>query len=237
MTSIHMTPKWRDVKPQGHYVYIHSRASSGWPFYIGKGQNFRAWGKSDRGDWWDYCAKKNGVLVTIIAQGMTEDDALALEVELIAEYRGKGHSLVNLSAGGEGCTGHPSATRKTVYCSNGMTFESTMDACRWVIESTGEYAVFSAIAAAASGCHYSAYGLAWSYVDRNPDYISPSKRRADHFGVGVESDCGLSFPSMQEAARWCQANGYPSASSSKISLCCSGKRNKAYDKVWRKAVG
>lgn len=230
-----MTPRWKDVKPSGHYVYIHSRSTDGRPFYVGKGQAFRAWGKSSRGRWWDFCAKKNGVIVTILADGMSEEEAHTLEIELIAEYRAKGHELVNLSSGGEGCSGHPSSSRKTVYCSNGMVFESTIDACNWVRESTGNYAVFSAIASAASGVHFSAYGLAWSYDKPNPVYISPSKRRANHFGVTVATDCGLQFPSMQEAARWCQLNGYPTASSSKISMCCKGKRGKAYGKVWRLA--
>lgn len=235
MSKIHMTPRWKDVKPSGHYVYIHCRATDGRPFYIGKGQNFRAWGKAGRGRWWEFCASKNGVLVTILADRLSEDQAHALEVELIAEYREKGHELVNLSAGGEGCSGHPSSARKTVYCSNGMVFDSTIDACNWVRQTTGEYAVFSAIAAAASGVHFSAYGLAWSYDNQEPVYVCPGVRRANHFGINVVTDCGLNFPSMQDAARWCKDNGYPSASSSKISLCCSGKRKKAYGRVWRLA--
>lgn len=231
MSKIYMHPRWKDVKPSGCYVYIHCRATDGSPFYIGKGQAFRAWGKSQRNRWWDYCAKKNGVLVTVLCDGMSDEDAHKLEIELISEYRAKGHRLVNLSQGGEGCSGHSGGT-KTVYCSNGMVFDGLVAASDWAASHTGGNTCFSAISAACVGTHYSAYGLCWSYNPDVPKYKSPSQRRAEHFGISVKSSCGMSFASMQDAARWCKENGYPSASSSKISLCCRGKRGKAYGRVW-----
>lgn len=90
------------------YVYIHRKATTGEVFYVGKGKGKRAGQTADRNTHWQNVANKHGVEVVYAETGMTEDDAFALEMQLIAEYgradMGEGN-LVNWSDGGEGPSG------------------------------------------------------------------------------------------------------------------------------------
>lgn len=108
MTKIQITPKYSEVKPRGFYVYLHKRATDGSIFYVGKGTGDRAWHKSSysRGDgWWRNISIKNGVIVEICQDDMTEGDAFLLEMWLIAKLRHVGVVLCNLTDGGEGASG------------------------------------------------------------------------------------------------------------------------------------
>lgn len=88
---------------QDFYVYIHLRADSGLPFYIGKGRRRRAWCRSDRSEYWKRVAKKHGVIVELLHAGLSEDAAFALEKKEIAWAR-QYYDLVNVCDGGEGST-------------------------------------------------------------------------------------------------------------------------------------
>lgn len=223
--------KWKDVKPSGHYVYIHLRSTDSVPFYVGRGQGRRAWDYTARNRFWTFTALKHGVSVKILKDNMSESCSNSLEIMTINYMRKRGIKICNISDGGEGSTGSPSSQKKKTFASNGMVFESTLQAADWVSNNIRKGASFSAIAASASGRIFSAYGLAWSY-ESTPDYIHPSVRRASAFGVGVICSNGMKFDSMTKAANWCRENGFPSASAGKISMCVNGKRRKAYGFDW-----
>lgn len=104
MTDIQITPKWKDVKPEGYYVYIHRRATDGTPFYVGKGRGYRGWRyKGTRSKFWMNTAIKNGVIVEIYKSDLSEVCAFSLEKILIDSYGIE--NLCNLSLGGDGKSG------------------------------------------------------------------------------------------------------------------------------------
>lgn len=83
------------------YVYGHYTADTNELFYIGKGKNRRAWSKK-RSDWWKRKVNKHGHTVKILHDNLTEDEAFAKEIELIAESKRQGIQLVNTLPGGDG---------------------------------------------------------------------------------------------------------------------------------------
>ena len=98
------------------YVYRLDRPWNGVPCYIGKGRGSRAWSHAYLGVYHynTHLARvfaKAGdtpLSVTIIAEGLTEDEAFALEIKLIAEIGraslGAG-PLCNQTDGGDGVSG------------------------------------------------------------------------------------------------------------------------------------
>jgi NUMOD3 motif len=94
--------------PKDFYVYEHRKATTGEVFYIGKGKNGRAWIATNRKRHWLNIAKKHGVVVRIIKDGLQEWFAHELERDLIALHGrmdcGLG-PLVNVTDGGEGSSG------------------------------------------------------------------------------------------------------------------------------------
>jgi len=95
-------------------IYRHLKPC-GEVFYIGIGKKHkRAYAKSDRSNFWKDTVKKYGYEVQILKSDLTWDDAVELEIILIAYYGrrnlGKG-TLVNLTDGGEGTNGAKLETR------------------------------------------------------------------------------------------------------------------------------
>ena len=91
-------------------VYKHTKKNSKEVFYIGIGKDeTRSRVTSKRSDYWNNIVKKYGYDIEILFTDLTIDEACEKEVELIKKYGrrdlGKG-SLVNLTDGGEGPTGH-----------------------------------------------------------------------------------------------------------------------------------
>lgn len=87
------------------YVYVHIRAVTGEPFYYGKGCGTRAWDhfqKGCRSEWWLKVAKKHGVLVKIIQDNLTNEEAKVLEIKAIADARSRKENIVNIHPGGDG---------------------------------------------------------------------------------------------------------------------------------------
>lgn len=95
---------------QDFYVYVHSRPSTGEPFYVGKGRGSRATVGGVRGRrnaWWRrVVAKEGGYHVSFVARDLDDELAQLLEIELIASYRRAGAELCNLTEGGEGGAGY-----------------------------------------------------------------------------------------------------------------------------------
>jgi hypothetical protein len=92
------------VTPQDFYVYLHRKATTGEVFYVGKGSGRRAWTRKSRNVYWHRVAKKNGVLVEILRDGLQEWAALELEIDYIALYGRKSTGygpLINLTDGGD----------------------------------------------------------------------------------------------------------------------------------------
>lgn len=87
-----------------HYVYCHYRLDTNTVFYIGKGQNRRAYSKQKRNVYWSNIVKKaGGFRVEILADKLLNIDALKYERVLITALKKKYPELLcNLTDGGEG---------------------------------------------------------------------------------------------------------------------------------------
>jgi len=106
------------------YVYEHWRPDRGECFYVGKGRGGRANHMKPRNAHHMAIQAKLARLgtcveVRIVADGLSEDDAFALERERIAFWRADGADLANMTDGGEGFTGgrHGCDTRKKMSSS------------------------------------------------------------------------------------------------------------------------
>ena len=92
------------------YVYEHWRLDRDECFYVGKGKNKRAYTMRDRNSHHRAIMGKlsregSGMEVRMVATGLTEDEAFALEVERIAFWREAGIDLANHTNGGDGVSG------------------------------------------------------------------------------------------------------------------------------------
>lgn len=88
------------------YVYLH-RFHNG-TLYVGKGCAKRAWQFSlnRHNSYWDRLRSKHGApSVKILARGLSEAAALAMEVAVISRLCLKGKVICNLTSGGDGCVG------------------------------------------------------------------------------------------------------------------------------------
>lgn len=88
------------------YVYAHLDPISNQVRYIGKGKDRRAWSFSHRkGHHKNWLAKLKTAdlkpIVKILADNLTEQEALQKEIELISSY----DNLTNLTIGGDGVSG------------------------------------------------------------------------------------------------------------------------------------
>lgn len=88
------------------YVYVHMRASDDSVFYVGKGCKYRSTSKNGRSEYWHRIVDKHGLIVAIVKDQMTFEEANSYEIYLIAKLRSEGCKLCNLTDGGEGRTGY-----------------------------------------------------------------------------------------------------------------------------------
>lgn len=98
------------------YVYGHYTADTDELFYIGKGSKRRAWDRYGRNEYWKNKVKKHGLVVKILVDGLTEDDAYEKEKQLITEI-GTG-TLTNMTEGGEGISSNIAKQIATIRNAN-----------------------------------------------------------------------------------------------------------------------
>ena len=98
-----------DKEVKNKVVYLHRKKTEGTIFYVGMGEQNRAYSTHSRNKWWTNVYKKHDRVVDIVAKDLSIDDAYELEVFLISELGRKDlglGNLVNLDNGGKGATGH-----------------------------------------------------------------------------------------------------------------------------------
>lgn len=89
------------------YVYVHSRLSTGEPFYVGKGCGNRAGETKKRSEYWKrVVAKDGGRYTNFLCENESEEFAFLVEVEAIDKYRRIGAIIINATNGGEGMSGY-----------------------------------------------------------------------------------------------------------------------------------
>jgi hypothetical protein len=103
-----------------YYVYCHRDPITKEIFYIGKGTGNRAYVFQSRGKYWINYVKKYGLpIIEILYDNLSEEESFILEKQLIENLGRKdlkNGSLVNLTNGGEGCSGliHSDKTKKII---------------------------------------------------------------------------------------------------------------------------
>ena len=97
----------KDKDPNRFYVYTHAKPN-GTVFYVGKGCGNRATSKANRNRFHEHVTSKYGwenIIVSVVASGVSEEEAFRIEIDTIRAYKSKGAPLVNMSEGGEGPSG------------------------------------------------------------------------------------------------------------------------------------
>ena len=95
-----------EIVKTDYYVYVHRRADDNLPFYVGKGRLDRAWKFYERNKYWNNTKEKHGVVVEIVFENLTEDEAFQCEIDTILEFKYFGYPLTNLTRGGDGVSGY-----------------------------------------------------------------------------------------------------------------------------------
>ena len=119
-------------------VYKHIRLDNNIVFYIGIGKSkSRAYKKekSARNNHWFNIVNKAGYKVELIKEGLSKDDAINLEKELILKYGRtdlKTGTLCNKTAGGEGCFNpvHVNGRKKVINIYTKAIFTSITSAAK-----------------------------------------------------------------------------------------------------------
>ena len=95
-----------NLKSNMYYIYHHRAADTGNVFYVGKGKDKRFCDKNKRGRYWKFYVEKHGFVPEIIKDEMDEELSFLAEIECIDVYKKRGMKLVNMTNGGEGCSGY-----------------------------------------------------------------------------------------------------------------------------------
>lgn len=100
------TPR-RDEDKGELVVYLHRRATTGEPFYVGMGTVDRPSDVSGRNDYWTKIYKKHGRTIELLSEHGSEEFVKKTEIWLIAIYRGLvgRKRMANITDGGEGTFG------------------------------------------------------------------------------------------------------------------------------------
>ena len=216
------------------YCYAHRTADDGKIFYIGKGHGNRAYSKQ-RSKYWHNKVNKHGYVVEMIASGLSELNAFAMEREFIAFYGRE--NLVNLTDGGDGSSGYLfteddrkkmsesakkyfsnknviemlSATKKERIKNNEneMKRMSELAKNQWLNEKTRSNL------------------LEKRFIQIGNIETHPRVKKI----VCIEKN--ITFIAMKLARDWLISNGFLKATISGITQCAKGKYKKAYGYTWK----
>lgn len=101
------------------YVYLHIKADTGQPFYVGKGKGNRANSIHHRNNFWKNIVNKHGFDVIMLEENLTETKAFEQEAYWISRIGrndlGLG-PLVNFTDGGEGTAGLKHSDETKIKC-------------------------------------------------------------------------------------------------------------------------
>lgn len=227
------------------YVYLHRRASDNSVFYIGKGCKYRAYEthKSKRSVYWIRVYQKHGRVVEIVKDNLTEKEALALEVALIAQYGIE--NLCNHSSGGEsGGSGRVWSEESRKKLSESKKGKKqpwagkhlTEDGRQRIIESKkGKPAPW----VAGENNHMKKQEYKDAVIKRckgvpRLDMIG-SKNKSARSVICIET--GDHFDTMKSAAEWLISIGRTNSisASSNINSVCLGSLKRAYGFTWKYA--
>lgn len=87
-------------KTKSTYLYLHRKASNDDVFYVGIGGRYRPRSMEPRNKHWEAVARKHGVIVQIVGEFDTREDACNMEQYFIAVWRDAGFQLANKTSGG-----------------------------------------------------------------------------------------------------------------------------------------
>jgi hypothetical protein len=111
-------------------TYAHY-TPSGRIFYIGKGSEFRASTTKNRNANWHATVKNEGGFKhEILARWALEKDALDHERFLIETFRSMGHSIVNITSGGQGVSGLKHAEKTKLSLSQISLKNGSVERCK-----------------------------------------------------------------------------------------------------------
>lgn len=102
-------------------LYVHKNSNTKEIFYVGIGSNTkRPYAKSNRSERWQGYIKKHGLpIIEILHEGLSFEEAMRMEKELIAKCGRKkfdpNGQLVNISIGGYGSEGVPCSEERKEY--------------------------------------------------------------------------------------------------------------------------
>jgi hypothetical protein len=233
------------------YVYMHLQASTGKPFYVGKGRGKRAWSVKSRNSYWHNVVGKYDLEVHIVASNLTEKESLALEVSTIALIGLE--NLTNMTAGGEGSSGlSPSIeTRCKISAANRNPSQETRELKRLAAtgrklseKSREKLSASKRNPSAETRLKMSAGRKSWAFTEETKEKMRLAisgrtltdewKRKIGDAGkTPVRTVSGLTFDSAKNAAKWLRETGHPKADASSISKCAKGKLQSAYGQIWR----
>ena len=236
------------------YVYTHHRATDGAVFYVGKGTKGRAFKTHGRNVYWKRVVAKYGYFVTIVADGLTETEALAKESALISEL-GK-IALCNMTDGGEGMSGYRhSETGKLKIAASKVgkprpqaavekmrqsklgkkaseaTRQKMSDARRGYSHSPEAVQKMRDKANARTAETIAKQVAANTGKTRSVD--ARANMAAAQIGTPVLCSNGMAFEKKAYAVAWLRENGHPKASVSLISRACSEPHRIAYGFSWK----
>jgi hypothetical protein len=210
---------------KSYYVYIHRKATTGEVFYVGKGTGRRAREKCLRSAYWKRVAKKHGVVIEILIDGVQEWYALEYE-QLLIDYYGRRDlgtgQLVNLCDGGAASTTLNDEAKQRIRQSRVGKKASVVTRQR--------------LSQSLKGRTFSPEHLEKLRIAGKKRGFSDKAKSnlVAKLSKPIERSDGLTFNSAREAARFIRSEGlYVKAMHSNISAAALGKVPKAYGFSWR----
>jgi hypothetical protein len=243
---LNITPPPAEL-PLDFYVYEHRKATTGEVFYVGTGKGCRAWFTANRKRHWVNIARKHGVVVRIVQDGLQEWFAHELERDLIALHgrfdAGKG-SLVNVTDGGEGTSGRVLSAESRAKIASAKAGKRPHENTLAAISRPETRAKMSKAKRGKPASE--AAKVARKIAMNRPDVkeklrlaqlgrVTPAQLAASNARMVLCIETGSVFSSSGAAKRWLQNNGYPNANGAHVWSCCNGGRISAYGYTWRYA--